>query len=91
LGAAEEELEVEFFFEEVGGTFGVAKIFGDIAPCLDLKGYTATLERSTQAENALTVGMVKTFGNTNERSETPRDAFVVVVQAGIGGVMAIRL
>lgn len=45
LGANfEEELEVEFSFEEVGAALGVAEIFGDVTASFDLKSDGTALE-----------------------------------------------
>ena len=63
---AEEELEVEFFFEEVGAAFGVANIFGDVATRLDLESDRTALKGGAQAEDALAVRMVEAFCDADE-------------------------
>ena len=64
-GTAEEELEVEFFFEEVGAALGIAKIFGDIAACFDLESDRAALERGVETKDALAVGVVEPLGDAH--------------------------
>ncbi len=71
---------MKFLFEEVGASFGIAEIFGNIAAGLDLEGDGAALEGGTEAEDALAVGMVKAFGDANEGGEATGDALVVVIQ-----------
>jgi hypothetical protein len=89
--AAVEELDMEFFFEEAGAALGVAEIFGYVAVSLHLKSDGASLEGGVQAENSLAVGMVQPFGDAHDGSEAARDALVDVDEAGISGVMAVRL
>ena len=91
MGAAEEELEVEFFFEEIGGALSVAKVFGDIAAGVDLDGDTAALEGSAEAFDALAVRMIETFGDADDGGDAASDAFVVVVEGGIAGMVAVGL
>ena len=43
---AEEEAEVEFFFEEISAALGIAQIFGYVATGFDMEGDATPLERS---------------------------------------------
>ena len=85
----EEELDVKFLLEEIGAALGITKIFGNVATGLHLKSDGSALKGGVQVENALAVGMVQPLGDAGDGSETARDAFVGVVEAGIGGVMVI--
>ena len=87
-GAAEVEVDVEFFFEEVGAALGIAKVFGDIAASLHLKSDGAALKSGVQIENPLEMGMIEAFGDADESGEAAGDALVIVVEHGIGGMMA---
>ena len=85
----EEELDVEFLLEKVGAALGVAEIFSDIATGFHLKCDGATLKGGAQAENTLAVGMIKSLSDPDDGGKTARDAFVIVVETGISGVMAV--
>ncbi len=87
--AVEVEFDVEFFFEEVRTAFGIAEVFGDVAAGVDFKSDGATLEGSAHALDALAMRVIETFGNADERGEAAGDALVVIVEGGIGGVMAV--
>jgi hypothetical protein len=79
---------VKLFFKEVGATLGIAEIFVYIASCFDLDGDAAALERRTKTKNTLAMGVVEALRNAKERGEAASDPFVVVVQGGIGRVVA---
>jgi len=87
----EEELEVELFFEEVGAALGIPQIFGNVATGFDLEGDATFLEGSAHIEDALAMRMVEPFGDAEEGSETACNALVVVIETGVGGMMAGRL
>jgi len=73
-------MDVEFPFEEGGAALGVAEVFRGIAACLDVKGDSAALEGSADAEDALAMGVVEAFSDTNDGGKAARDALVAVVE-----------
>lgn len=87
--AVKEELDVKFLLEEIGAALGITKIFGNVATGLYLKSDGSALKGGVQVEDALAVGMVQPLGDAGDGSETARDAFVGVVEVGIGRVMVI--
>jgi hypothetical protein len=86
---AEVELYVELLFEEVGTAFGIAKIFGDIAASVDFEGDGTALEGSAHGLDTLAMRVVEALGNANERGKTACDAFVAIVEDGVGGMVSI--
>ena len=80
---------VEFAFEEGGAALGVADVFGDVAADTELDGYGAALEGGAEVLNALAVGVIEAFGDAEDSGEATHDAFVVVVEGGIGGVIGV--
>jgi len=89
VGGAEVEVGVEFAFEEGGAALGVADVFGDVAADTELDGYGAALEGGAEVLNALAVGVIEAFGDAEDSGEATHDAFVVVVEGGIGGVIGV--
>ena len=64
VGGAEVEVGVEFAFEESGAALGVADVFGGVAADAKLDGYGAALEGGAEILDALTMGVVEAFGDT---------------------------
>ena len=90
LGKPEVEADVEFLFEEIGATLGIAKIFGDIAARLNLKSNCSALEGRAQALNALAMRMIETFGDANDRSEAAGQTLIIATQGGIRRMVTRR-
>jgi hypothetical protein len=79
---------VELFLKEVGAALGITEIFVYVASGFDLDSDAAALEGSPETENALAMGVVEALRNAKERGEAASDPLVVVVQGGIGRVVA---
>ena len=67
---------------------GVAEVFGGVAASVDLEGDAAALEGCANSVDALAMRMVQAFGDTQDGGEAAGYAFVVVVEGGIGGMVA---
>jgi hypothetical protein len=89
VGEAEVEVGVEFAFEEAGAAFGVADVFGGIAPGAELDGDGAALKGGAEILDALAVGVIETFGDAEDGGEPACDSLVVVVEGGIAGVIGV--
>lgn len=90
FGRAEVEVGVELFLEEAATALGVVNIFGGIAADFELNGYGAALERGFQVFDTLAMRMVEAFGDTQDGGEAANDAFVGIIEPGIGRVIGIR-
>jgi len=66
VGGAEVEMGVEFAFEEGGAAFGVTNVFGGVAADAELDGDCAALEGGLEVLNALAVGVIEAFGDTED-------------------------
>jgi hypothetical protein len=89
VGGAEVEVGVEFAFEEGGAAFGVADVFGGVTADAELDGDGAALEGSAEILNALAVGVIEAFGDTEDGGETAGDALVAVIEGGVGRVVGV--
>jgi hypothetical protein len=91
FGETEVEADVEFFLEEVGAALGIAKIFGDVAACLNLKSDGTPLKGRVQALNPLAMRMIQAFCDANDGSQATGQALVVAIQGGVGRMVTGRL
>jgi len=78
---------VKFLFEELGAAVRVEQIFCSISPRSDLQAYGSVLKRAANLHDALAMGMIQRFGNSQDRGETPRNSLVAVIERGIGEVV----
>ena len=82
-------MSVEFLFEQVGATFGIADIFSGVAARTELDGDRTALEGGAQILHALPVGVVETFGDAQVRGEAADGALVVVVEDRVRRMVSI--
>ena len=81
------EPNVKFLFKKFGAAVGVEQVFRRIAPSSDLQTHGSMLERRANLHDALSMGMIQGFGNSQDRRKTASDSLVAVVQRGICDVV----
>ena len=81
---------VKFLFKQFGAAIRVANIFCGVSTRPQLKPDGAALKFCANLRNALAVGMIEAFGDTENRSKAAGEAFVGIVQHAIRRMITRR-
>ena len=82
---------MKFLFEKLCASIGVANILAGIAASFELQPYRATLECGANSADALSMRVVQTFRDANQRGQPARESAIAVAERAVRNVMAFRL
>src|SRR5260221_6874580 len=82
---------MKFLFEKFATAAGVANVFTGIAAHGELQSHRAALKGGVDGADALAMGMIEAFSDTDERSQAASQAAVAVIQRTVSNVVVLGL